>query len=435
MNQPANHGSPRQDLGDVMRLALMEERKNREALLAELTSTRNAANSQQLALSNREAQIRAFEEQLQLSEQQTRHFEQEQSNLQAQLATAQTNVQNLNQQLHATAVETVLSKEERAARQAEEKKQLEKIQALQARLSDLQNSNQTVLTEKERLANQLEAAEAEKQAAAAQLAQAQEEVAVQRKENANLAEGVKTLAASSSALTQEIREEHPLAANAIFDDVVSNRATADFTAHRAGFFGQDVVKSKQARTVLVTDGAEIFALCHVHDTPLALWNPGTDWHEVSADLTRGSISVSPSAMLFSSLDPRIVLLPVSHAEARRLGGKIYRIATNDYQFQDTVVVGTTEDYYGECNFQIDLSAPMYWKMDRHTLNGLFGKFNPSSGDLVFSKSGDFLGIMVNNVYCARIRNEDATARISLGARDPGRLKLSPTFTRWRRDCL
>ncbi len=421
MNPATNQLGARQDLGDVMRLALIEERKNRDALLADLTAARGAVSRQQEILSQRETQIQAFRQQLQSGEQQTRHLQLQQTNLQEQLAAAQTNVQSLNQRLQASSVETLLSKEERAIMEAETRKQLEKVAALQAQLAELQQSRQTGLIEKERLAAQLQLAETEKRAATANLAKAEEEVAAQRRENANLAEGVKKLAANSSALTEEIRQDHLLAANAIFDDVVSNRATAAFVADRSGFFGQDVSKARQTRSVLVTDGYSIFALCHVHDTPLSLWNPGTDWHELSATLTHASTSVPLASLVFSLMDPRIVLMPVTQADAQRLGCKIYKIASDPFKFQDGVVVGTAEDYYGECKFQIDLTTPMYLKMDRHTLNGLFGRFNPSSGNLVFSKNGQLLGIMANSVYCVRLRDAAAAAKFNLGpgAHDQG----------------
>jgi hypothetical protein len=114
-------------------------------------------------------------------------------------------------------------------------------------------------------------------------------------------------------------------------------------------------------------------------------------------------------------------MPVASADAHRLASKVYNIAADPGKFQDAVVIGTSEDYYGECKFQIDLTTPMYLRMDRHTLNGLFGRFNPSSGDLVFSKSGQFLGIMANSTYCARIHGKAAAAAFNLGpgARDQG----------------
>jgi hypothetical protein len=110
-------------------------------------------------------------------------------------------------------------------------------------------------------------------------------------------------------------------------------------------------------------------------------------------------------------DPRIVLMPLSPAEARQLGCRVYRISADPYKFQDTVVVGAEEGYYGECRFEIDSSTPDYVKLDRNVLKGLFGKFNPSRGDLVFSRTGELLGIMANGTYCLMIRGFDATATL------------------------
>ena len=81
-------------------------------------------------------------------------------------------------------------------------------------------------------------------------------------------------------------------------------------------------------------------------------------------------------------------MPVSADEAERLGATIYRISSSPFKFQDAVLVGAGEGYYGECRFEIDLSTPEYVKLDRSVLRGLFGKFNPSRGDLVFSKTGE-----------------------------------------------
>jgi hypothetical protein len=64
---------------------------------------------------------------------------------------------------------------------------------------------------------------------------------------------------------------------------------------------------------------------------------------------------------------------------------------------------------------MDTSTPSYVKLDRSFVKGLFGKFNPSPGDLVFSKQGDLLGIMANNTYCLLMRNFEAMATIQFGA--------------------
>jgi hypothetical protein len=53
-------------------------------------------------------------------------------------------------------------------------------------------------------------------------------------------------------------------------------------------------------------------------------------------------------------------------------------------------------------------------MDHNSLKGLFGKFNPSSGDLVLSKTGELLGVMANSSYCAVTRSFEAAATFRCG---------------------
>jgi hypothetical protein len=120
------------------------------------------------------------------------------------------------------------------------------------------------------------------------------------------------------------------------------------------------------------------------------------------------------SLSFSFRDPRVVWMPLSEAEVRALGSKVYRSSADPFKFQDAVLVGANEGYYGECRFQIDLSTPDYLKLDNSFLKGMFGKFNPSRGDLVFSKTGELLGLMVNSTYCVMLRSFDpgATLRFS-----------------------
>ncbi|HEV8540824.1 MAG TPA: hypothetical protein VGR78_00390, partial [Verrucomicrobiae bacterium] len=79
------------------------------------------------------------------------------------------------------------------------------------------------------------------------------------------------------------------------------------------------------------------------------------------------------------------------------------------------VVGADEGYYGECKFTLEPNKNGYLKMDRSVLGRLVGKFNPSRGDLVFAKSGEVIGIMVNKQYCALLNNFVPTATFPTGS--------------------
>ncbi len=420
-NLATNQADIGQDLAAVMRLALEDERQSREKLVGELTKTRST-------LSEREQQAQVFQKELEAKQQETQRLQQEQaglkeqqaalqqqqSSLQQQYAAAQTNIQALSQKLQASSTEAVMSKEQLAAMEAELRKRAEQAAALQQQLAQAASSNQAILNEKQRLATELQVAEVEKRHATEQVVALRDQVKVEREEKAKLVEGVKTLATNSTQLAQEIRENRPLAPNTIFNDFVTNRVHAEFSAVRAGLLGADKTWPKQTDLVLVTDGTNLFALCHVEDTPLALATPGTDWEQLSGTLYRDTARVPIRTLSFHLQDPRVVFMPVSQAEAQRLGGKVYRVSTDPYKFQDAVLVGAREGYYGECRFEIDLSIPNYVKLDRSIVKGIFGKFNPSRGDIVFSKQGELLGVMANSTYCLMLPKFEGIATLQFG---------------------
>jgi hypothetical protein len=402
------------DLAAAMRLALAEERQHRDLLQGELSQTRSELGEREQQVQTFQQELQSRQQQLQSREQQLTQLHQAQTNLQEQLGAARTNLQTLDQQLQSRSTEALITKEQLAAMQADARQQAERAAALQKQLDQLASSNQVVLAEKQRLSTQLQVANAEKRAATEQVGRMTEEVRTERAEKAKLVEGFQAMATNSGKLAQEIRENRPLAPNTIFSDFVTNRVQARLDAVRSGLFG-DATRTKDAETVLVSDGTNIFALCHVQDTPLALWNPGTDWEQLSGTLSRGATSVAVRSLSFCWTDPRVVWMPVTAAEARQLGCAVYRTSPDPYKFQDAVLIGAQEGYYGECRFQIDLTTPQYVKLDRSFLKGLFGKFNPSRGDLVFSRNGELLGIMANNTYCLMLGKFDATATFKFGA--------------------
>ena len=401
-----NAPSSGKDLAAVMRTALTEEQQKREQLLSELDKTRKTAAQQQRQLTESEKRALAVQ--------------QEQANLQQQFAAAQTNIATLSQQLNARSTEATLTKEQLAAMQADVQKQQEQAAALKKQLADLEKANQAALAEREKRTNQLQMADLERRHSAELAAQAQQQVQFEREDKARieqqatkLAEGVKTLASKSGELAQEIRENRPLASNTIFNDFVTNAVEVQFTATRPAMFGGEATRERATKTVLLTDGTNTFAMCHVSDTPLAFGLPATDWDMMRVRLQHGDGQLAVPSLSFAQADPRLVMMPVNRADVSRLGAKLYRMSADPAKFQDAVVVGSQEGYYGESRFQFDVRTPDYVRLDRSVIKGLFGKFNPSRGDLVFSRTGELLGIMANDTYCLVIRNFNTTSTFQL----------------------
>ena len=212
-----------------------------------------------------------------------------------------------------------------------------------------------------------------------------------------------TIAKNTEALRDEIRTTRPLAPNNLFSEYLSNRVVSSVYASRPGLIGTRE-KERSGNSVLITDGTNTFALLHVDDTPLGFSIPGFDWDRLLITLRHDLMVVPGSELRFWVSDPRVVLIPVSPALHKTLGVKPYAIATDPSKFQEAVLVGARDDYYGECRFQLQTDHPGYVRMDRNLFKRLSGNFAPSKGDLVFSKGGQVIGIMVNKQYCALVNS-------------------------------
>jgi hypothetical protein len=144
---------------------------------------------------------------------------------------------------------------------------------------------------------------------------------------------------------------------------------------------------------------------HISDTPFSLRENGADWESIKIAYTKDGGYRSPVPRLdFLSLDPRIIALPVEQAQAAALGVKIYQTALEPFKFPDAVLINASGFGYGEVSFKLDAAQQGYVRVDNRLMKRLFGDFAPSKGDLVFSKTGELLGIMVNNDYCAVVNN-------------------------------
>lgn len=402
------------DLVGTLKLALEDEKQSREKLLADLQASEQA-------LAQHEQKVKQFQENLRKTEELVRQLEQLRAVLTQQASAAQARLAEVQSKLAAASTENLVSKGKVETLQADLKRQEQESEVLQQKLTVTSAAAETALAEKQQLNAQLQVSEAEKRLTREQVAELRGTVAVEREEKGKLqqqatvlATNVATLAQKSDELTQEIRENRALAPNSIYSQFLSNRITAKFDAQRAGYFGRDLTKDKTSQCVIFTDGTQYYLLFHVDETPLTLWNPGTDWNKLSVILSRGSVAFSGVRLSFLAEDPRVIVMPIGQAQAKQFKVKIYQAAADPFKFQDAVIVGANEGYYGESKFQIDLTTPQYVKLDRSFIRGLFGKFNPSRGDLVLTKTDELLGIMVNSEYCVVLNRVTPSRTLQLG---------------------
>ncbi|HEY5079013.1 MAG TPA: hypothetical protein VII43_04175, partial [Opitutaceae bacterium] len=144
-----------------------------------------------------------------------------------------------------------------------------------------------------------------------------------------------------------------------------------------------------------------------------------DWEKITAEFTKPPSYHSPVPSLqFLSLDPRVLVLPVDPAQAAALGVKVYPTALEPFKFPEAVLVNGGGKGYGEVGFKLDASQPGYVRLDNRLIKHLVGDFTPSRGDLVLSKTGELLGIMVNSDYCLLLGDFTPMVTIASGEEKP-----------------
>jgi X-X-X-Leu-X-X-Gly heptad repeat protein len=386
----ANAATKDQDLVEAMKLSLADERATREQLTQKLSTTEST-------LAQREQNVTQLQA--------------DQTKLTAALNATRNTAAELTQKVAAATQDATMTKEELARIQQElDAKRTEAERQAQA-LAALTQQQAEAKQKIEGLSVAVKVAEQEKQLLRESAETLKTQVEAERQDRlkaqaatTQLAQGVGQLAEKSGELTKEIRDNRPINANVLFSDYLANRVTAQFTAVRAGVFGP-ATREKATSTVLVTDGDKIYALLHLDDTPFPLSENSLDWEKVAAELTKPPAYHSRvPALQFLSLDPRVLVLPVDPAQATALGVKVYPIALEPFKFPEAVLVNGGGKGYGEVGFKLDASQPGYVRVDNRFFKRLFGDFAPSRGDLVLSKTGELLGIMVNSDYCALVTN-------------------------------
>jgi hypothetical protein len=402
----------RDDLMDALQTALEQEQQTREQLQSQLEQTRDQAKTREQLLAEREASLRALQQNLKLTEEQARLLDQERKALDEQVYASVRSIVDLEKQLTDASVQTQVSQARLDALGAELRMREREAERLQNQLSTVEERQKAAEAEKQQLAvlvtrEQVAVVQQEKQ-------QIQQEKAVIQEHAKVLAEGVSSLAEKSGELRQEIREHRPLTGNLILSSFFTNRVDAEFTAGRSGLLGQSG-NSRSTKTVLVSSGGQVYALYHAQDTLLNVAAGATDWNYLFGNLRRGFALVSLESLSFLQADPRIILAPISADQAKELGVAVYPLAKEPFKFNEAVLVGGTEGYYGEAPFQLDPATPKHVRMQRERFSKLFGKFSPSRGDLVFSKTGEVLGIMANGEYCLVLDDLTVGGTVTLGA--------------------
>ena len=162
----------------------------------------------------------------------------------------------------------------------------------------------------------------------------------------------------------------------------------------------------------------IHAITHVRETPYRLAANALGWRESAASLSGPNTIAQPlHHVRFLKSDPRIVIAPVGPPDSpqvKALGVKPYKLAAKPFKFPKAFIMKRDGRSFGEVVFRMDPRNREYVKFDKSLVRSILGDFSPSQGDLVFSQTGELLGIMANNRYCHVITGVSPAGAVVFG---------------------
>ena len=135
---------------------------------------------------------------------------------------------------------------------------------------------------------------------------------------------------------------------------------------------------------------------------------------MNVEIILGETVFSAQEIGFLNIDPRLLVIAIPEAYTPHIETAVYPIVIEPFRFPDAVIIAGNENYFGESSFRVHPQYSRALQMDQRVLSRLFGEFSPSTGDLVIAKTGEFMGIMVNQDYAGLVDHISITDRIPVG---------------------
>lgn len=334
------------------------------------------------------------------------------SQIEDNLAEARDNLNDIQASLESAQVTLTLTREEKAALESslsEQEKQSQRLQTELRQQQDLVAEREAALESAKENINQLTVAgqqmetqikilDTEKQMLEQNLVTAEAEVeraridaerAMTRTEN--LAAGVSELAASSTALQEEIRQTQALSMNAIYKQFEDNRIFVRFEWNESGLFSNSEQQSV-LQSLLLNTSEGTFAVFATANSPLQVLDPS----RISAVMKIGDKSYRVQNIGYLAGDSRIACVRVSRAIVDQSGLVPFELSEEPLRFSSAVLVSDDREIYGEIPIRVPPGESGFLEVESKLFNRLLGEFSPTPGDYVFSLTGQLTGIAVSN---------------------------------------
>lgn len=400
------------DLVEVLRLSLeSEDARNRE--LDE-------------ALSQTRSELEDRSERLSQTEQEREALARQRAELEQDLTGTMRDLESTRERLSMTEAErleadALLRQQQREAQQLQRELQerLAALDSAEANLREYQAAESEWRERERRLQTDLEVREAERSLLEQNLVAARAEVDMARLESERaqqraelLAREVGGLAETSVQMREEIRQAQPLSLNAVFRRFEQNRALLTFRSRTGGILGgRERVDS--AQTVIVEWGGQLFAVFETSRAGLGRERLER-LVEFDARITLGERTLQVTELSFLDADGSVAMVNVPREQIEQAGIEPFVLAQDPLRFPEAVLVHSANEEYGEFSMRVSPGREDYLSMESRLFTRLLGNFAPTQGDLVFSKSGELIGIMVESSSARILRNLNPGPHLPVG---------------------
>ncbi|MCB1124000.1 MAG: hypothetical protein KJT03_20775, partial [Verrucomicrobiae bacterium] len=288
------------------------------------------------------------------------------------------------------------------------------------------------------LDTQLQLAETESRLVRENLDQVRNEVLTVRADNerlqqhatqlaTQLTEGVNAQSQRLSEIAEEVRRAQPRNANQIFRDFTGSGVSIEVRYEKQNRRGGNE-QAVTVRPVVVSDGQSLKALFSWSDLEIDVDDLRSPEINLRGNIRLGRYTYPLTTLEFLSLDNRIVAVPLETAWQPFIETEPFYIATEPLKFPQAVLVDMETTSYGDAPFKLEPKTPNHFRIDSRFMNRLMGEFSPRESSVMFSKSGDFLGILVNKEYAAHVDNFVSAQTVTLGRSDSYK-QLQEAYTR------
>jgi len=426
------------DTTEAQRLAILKEFEKQQARAAEAKQEREELANNNKDLTNRISQLTASIGDLNVS---LNDEKAKVSDLSAELRAAEAIAEREKQaataaKTEAKAAQQVAATANTRAATANAEAQAAKSNA-QAQIAKIESMAEKRVQAANTIANtalkRVETAQAQVVATTKAKAQVEQALAATSAEKQELTKAVineKQDKEIAQAAAQQLRDEiakkipdQPINANMMATLYSQNRVNLLTTAART------LSKPKKESNTILIEVLEydpatrksspyIHAITHVRETPYRLAANALGWRESAASLSGPNTGAQPlHHVRFLKSDPRIVIAPVGPPDSpqvKALGVKPYKLAAKPFKFPKAFIMKRDGRSFGEVIFRMDPRNREYVKFDKSLVRSIMGDFSPSQGDLVFSQTGELLGIMANNRYCHVITGVSPAGAVVFG---------------------